>query len=552
MPPAYSGDCDEQDAVLNAYESLAPKYQRLLLLVAPRKPEQFDQVASRLTSRKIPFVRRRGLCPDTQMELPGVLLLDTIGELSGLFANADVVFLGGTLAHRGGHNLLEPARHGRAIITGPHLENFPEIARDFRSSQAVLEIERPDQLADGVDRLLADPEMREALGARAGALAVAHSGATARALSRIVEFYECSIPTRPVRLGTAAASRLWIAGSSWKRRHDVARQKKLPVPVISIGGIAMGGAGKTPFAMWLAGRLCERGVRIGFLTRGYRRRDPEPVTVLAPGAGVSPRKTGDEAQLLLKSMIGPVAIGADRYVAGERLLGEYTVDALVLDDGFQHWRLARDLDIVLIDALNPLAGGAVFPAGYLREPEWALERASAIVLHRADPGRSYSGLFARLHRLSPRAPVFRSRVIPRQWHRLGAEFTWPASGLPFRRVVSFCGIGNPQSFRDTLRSLGLDIASHVSFSDHHRYRSGDMSRLVELAKAHGAESLVTTEKDEANLSDINPGNLGLSVCVLSVGIQVDGEEELIDLVAGRLSGGLTDCGAGRRNLPRES
>jgi tetraacyldisaccharide 4'-kinase len=274
--------------------------------------------------------------------------------------------------------------------------------------------------------------------------------------------------------------------------------------------------------------------------------------LVAPGADVPPRKTGDEAQLLLKSMFGPVAIGADRYAAGERLLSKCTVDALILDDGYQHWRLARDLDIVLIDALDPSAGGAVFPAGYLREPESALERASAIVLHRADPGRSYSELFARLHRLNPGAPVFRSRVIPRQWHRSGAEGTWPPSGLPFRRVVSFCGIGNPRSFRDTLRSLGLDVASHVSFSDHHHYRSGDMTRLVELAKATGAESLVTTEKDEANLRDIDLGNVGLPVCVLSVGIQVDEEEELIDLVAGRISGGLSDCGAGRRNLPRES
>jgi tetraacyldisaccharide 4'-kinase len=500
--PVGPGDPDEDDAVIAAYLQVVSRRPDLTLLIAPRKPERFDVVAGKLAAAGIPFARRTTLSAG---ESARVLLLDTIGELSGLFSVADVVFMGGTLAQRGGHNILEPAFFAKPVVVGPHMENFQAIADQFRLEGAWREIADASQLAQVVERLLSHPVEAAEIGRRALECAQARRGATARALAEVRELYAAGIPQyRPAMPWFALAwalSRVWKWGGRRKQARDLARRKKLGVPVVSVGNLTVGGTGKTPCVLLLAELLKNLGRRPGILTRGYGRGTPDRQLALAPGAAVNAEHSGDEPLIFVRSGLAPVGVGGDRYQTGQLLLREFHPDLVLLDDGFQHLRLARDVDIVLIDALNPLGGGSLVPLGRLREPVEALARADIVLVTRS----GFSDLPAPIERLvrhwNPRAPVFRATVEPVAWieNRTGRQV--PLSEKPFERAGVFCGIGNPQSFRHTLARLGVQPAEWHEFDDHHRYRAGELRRISEDARHRGATALVTTEKDAINLCE---------------------------------------------------
>ncbi len=532
MPPAHEGDVDEDDAVIAAFGALAAANARLLLILAPRKPERFAAAAARLKRAGVAFRRRSELTGEESLPLPGVLLLDSVGELSSLFRFADAVFLGGTLAERGGHNLLEPAFFGRPVITGPHLENFPDIAAEFRSAGAILQIQRAEELAQAVAGLFANVSRSVELGRRCRLLAEARRGATIRALEEIRRLTEFSIvrPPRPLaaRVALGPLAWAWSWGLRWKRARAAARRKSLAAPVVSVGGITMGGSGKTPCVLHLAGRLKAAGWNPAILTRGYRRRFPAPATVLPPGAVVPTGVTGDEAQLFLRAGTAAVGIGADRYQVGRMLEERFRPDVILLDDGFQHWRLARRLDLVLIDAQDPFGGGALFPLGRLREPPAALERADVILITRADPERPLAGIEAQVRAWNRRAPIFRSRVVALGW----VELTTGASELPEkfsgRRAAAFCGLANPNSFWRTLAGLGCRPVVRWTFPDHHHYRPRQLRRLAADAHRHGAEILLTTEKDVMNLPQGAAELLApLGLYWLRIGLQIEDEESFL-------------------------
>ncbi|MCP5109817.1 MAG: tetraacyldisaccharide 4'-kinase, partial [bacterium] len=233
----------------------------------------------------------------------------------------------------------------------PHMENFPAIAEEFRAGRGMVEIDRAEELAGEVDRLLSDPVLRAEAGDRARRLAEAKRGATAEALGEIQRLSDRSV-ARMVQPAAEVVllwplSKLWELGWRVKKARATARRRRLDAPVLSVGGIGMGGAGKTPCVLHLTERLKEAGAAPAILTRGYRRLSPEKATVLDPGAVVAPRLTGDEAQMFLRSGVAPVGIGADRYATGKLLESRHECDAFLLDDGYQHWQLGRDLDLVL-------------------------------------------------------------------------------------------------------------------------------------------------------------------------------------------------------------
>ena len=523
MPPARDGDPDEDEAVADAFEALAETHPGLLLVLVPRKPERFDTAAALLRRRGIPFVRRSELPSQKAVPLPGVLLLDSIGELSSLFGLADVVFMGGTLAHRGGHNILEPAFFQRAVIVGPHMENFPEIAEKFEAGGGVYTIASAADLAGAVAKLLEDSDLGSELGRKAGELAEAERGATARAVAEIASQYWRAVPAfRPSAPAVAVLwplSRLWLAGG-WLKR-SLSRRERLQTPVISVGGLTAGGTGKTPFVLWLAGKLKARGLQPAILTRGYRRRAPERHTILAPGECADVARTGDEAQSYLRAALGPVGIGADRAGAGRLIEERFRPSVFLLDDGFQHHRLERALDIVLIDALNPFGGCAPVPLGRLREGLGALRRAGIVVITRCEEGRRTDGIESIIRRYNPGVPVFRSRVAAEAWKPA------PPSGP----VAAFCGLGNPGAFRQTLRGLGIKPVLERAFGDHHRYSGRELRELAAEARASGATVLVTTGKDFMNLpagwkEAIEP----LRLAWLEIRIEVEGDEELLRAV----------------------
>jgi tetraacyldisaccharide 4'-kinase len=529
---AEPGDVDEDDAVIATFRQLAPDCPRLLLILVPRKPERFAVAAAKLAADGVPFLKRSELRPDSTLPLPGVLLLDTLGELNGIFPLADVVFMGGTLARRGGHNILEPAAAGKPVVMGPHMENFAAIAAEFRAADAVVDIPGPSDLAAAVRDLLRDPSRRDSLGSRAQELALAKRGTTARAVRAIVEARDLAVPRfegrGPAYPVLAPLALLWKAGNRWNERRDFAHARSLGTPVISVGGIGMGGAGKTPTALLLARRFSAAGLRPAILTRGYGRKSSSRAVVVPAGRRVSVDQTGDEAQIFVQEGWADTGISADRFEAGRMLEALTRPDVFILDDGFQHRRLKRDCDIVLIDALDPFAGGALFPAGRLREPLTALARADAFLITRAEPDREYRGIRQVLARYNPDAPVFHSRAQPSGWidHASGRP-----AGITPRPAIAFCGIGNPHSFWQTLRDLGIEPAFAWAFDDHHSYTTRELQRLAAQASGHGAPALLTTRKDSFNLPP-NAAELVAPAAILWLDIeaQVFEEEELIRFV----------------------
>lgn len=530
MPPASTGDPDEDEVVAQVFERLAAQHPRLLLVLAPRRPERFSTAAATLERRGIRVVRRSTLGESSELELPGCLLLDTIGELAACFALADVVFMGGTLVDRGGHNLLEPAYFGKAIVSGPNLQNFPEIAADFRERAAFVEVRSAEELERAVSVLLVEDGQRKEIGRKARLVATQRTGATARVLQVLRGEFAEGVPARPLgplrRVALAPLARLWSAGSRRKRVRQRAEAERLSNPVVSIGNLAMGGAGKTPFALMLARMLAEHGAAPAFLTRGYRRQSSD-VVVARPGDAVPVSATGDEAQLLLRSGLGPVGIAARRIDAGRRIEANLPAAKRVflLDDGFQHWRLDRDIDIVLIDVLDPFAGG-VFPVGRLREPWSALERADCIVLTRGQKGEEYPALVREIRKYNAEAPVFRSWLREVEWR--------DAFGMPGdvgAKPAAFCGLGNPDSFWRSLDRIGIPKDKRRAYPDHHQYQ---ITELQEMAGGH--DTLLTTEKDLMNLPAGWEDALGNKVRLLwlSIGIEMEDEAGFRAWVMGRV------------------
>jgi tetraacyldisaccharide 4'-kinase len=249
----------------------------------------------------------------------------------------------------------------------------------------------------------------------------------------------------------------------------------------------------------LAELLREAARRPGILTRGYKRESPESYLVLAPGVESNAAHTGDEPQIFVRSGLAPVGIGADRYRAGSELERLFPIDTVLLDDGMQHLRLARSLDVVLIDALKPFGGGHVFPLGRLREPLEGLARAGVVLITRSVFSDLAPAIENVVRRYNRNAPVFRASVEARAWVEQAGGREWPITARPFERAGVFCGLGNPLAFRRTLESLGVMPVDFVEFADHHRYRPHELQRLAEQMARHGATALVTTEKDAANL-----------------------------------------------------
>lgn len=255
------------------------------------------------------------------------------------------------------------------------------------------------------------------------------------------------------------------------------------MPVISVGNITCGGTGKTPTAEMIARDLLAWKRKPAFLSRGYGR---EP----------SSQAGNDELQVLAQNVPEvPHFQGADRYEVGLKAVAT-GADVLILDDGFQHVRLRRDLDLVLVDALSPFGGGYPLPAGLLREPLDALGNADILGLSRSnqvDP-RTLSTLSAYLRNRFPGIPQLFLETQPLSWVDVKGS-TAPPAALHGRKVLAFCGIGNPEGFRRQLLSLGVELAALLCFRDHHRYTDADLCRISNRARELNVDEVVMTQKD---------------------------------------------------------
>lgn len=302
--------------------------------------------------------------------------------------------------------------------------------------------------------------------------------------------------------------------------------KKLPCRVISIGNLTVGGTGKTPLVIETARRLQSLGLHPAVLSRGYGGTSPRPVNIVSDGAQLlmDPEEAGDEPVLMARSLRGvPVLTGPRRYLTGREALSLFRVDALVLDDAFQHRRLHRDVDVVLIDEKRGLGNGYLLPLGPLREPLSALRRAQVIVLT-SPQGQSNGQVEAgTVPWLPPGVPVF--SMSYRLVYLTAADgTTYPVEeALRGKRVLAFAGIANPDSFRETLIGTGVAHVSFLAFPDHHRYTGEDLKTIENTARREKVEMIVTTEKDEVKLTKYGDFLKNVYMLPIQAAIETDGD-----------------------------
>ena len=320
------------------------------------------------------------------------------------------------------------------------------------------------------------------------------------------QFWTPSSPKGPGSLlfGALLAPLSYLYGPVLRLRRALYRKgvlatRRAGLPVISIGGVRVGGSGKTPFAMWMARKLTERGCRVVLLTRGYGRRRKQDTILLTRRdlEREDPLDCGDEPYLLAQNLPDvPVAVDGDRYRAANLAERWLSPDLFLMDDGFQHLRLARDFDIVLVPGDEDLFDAACLPRGPLREPLSALKAADLLVCISSDGGEqgNKKGSGAPWYRtLEADVPVHLARLVPTGLHRLEDRSEVDPRELAGSKIGAFCGIARPGAFLRTLQGMGLGVGARRDFPDHHPYSRQDHEELLHLLT--DLDWLVTTEKD---------------------------------------------------------
>ncbi|MBL0176918.1 MAG: tetraacyldisaccharide 4'-kinase [Ignavibacteria bacterium] len=280
--------------------------------------------------------------------------------------------------------------------------------------------------------------------------------------------------------------------------RGILRAHGCAVPVLSVGNVTAGGAGKTPLVARFAEHFLDQGLRTAVVTRGYGRRTRGSI-VVSDGAGAvaSWEDGGDEPVMLARALPALAVVADEKRARGCALaVARFAVQRIVLDDAFQHRACARDADIVAVDAGRDLRGDALLPFGRLREPLSALRRASAVILTRCEDGPRTDAAERALHEETD-APVFRSAYGPVVLRRFGSETRLGTDALHGREMLTFCGIAVPASFLRTAEQLGVRSARHMDFNDHHPYTARDIERLRAVA---GRRPMLTTEKDAVRLA----------------------------------------------------
>jgi tetraacyldisaccharide 4'-kinase len=301
-------------------------------------------------------------------------------------------------------------------------------------------------------------------------------------------------------------------------RRGTFRTTKLDRPVISVGNITAGGTGKTPLVEWIAKIAASAGRKVCILTRGYGRENPQQQVVVSDGSTIlaTPAEAGDEPYLLATKLLGSAAVisNAKRISAGRYAIENFNTECFVMDDGFQHLRLARDLNIVTIDATNPWGGGQLLPHGYLREPLSGLIRADCVVFTRCDQVEDVETIRSEITDFI-HGPLFESSM------------TAVNASVTTRPVAALCAVGNPDSFFKQLRQHGYELVLEKAFTDHHSYTQKDVDALIAAAARADAKGLVTTAKDAVKLRSLS---FSMPWHVFEIEIKIENENALAELI----------------------
>jgi len=564
----------EEEMLFAAFKQIKKEYPQAGLILAPRDIMRTPELITLAESQGL-TVGRRTEAAARPVSNKDVIILDTIGELGKVYSLGDVVFVGGSLVPTGGHNILEPAFHGKPILVGPHMFNFKETYTLFSKRQACLTVRDTRELTATLLRLIGDDRERKDMSERCLAIIRENQGAaekSARYLRQVLaqqpkppsctkvrrreklQLYLYNFahrrPRGPVSFLLLSILRVlsWLYGAAVVLKLSlykwgVLKQDRLPCTVISIGNITVGGTGKTPTAQRLAAFIHEQGYKVAVLNRGYRAKWRGEVGIVSDGQRILMNATdsGDEAYLLAKNLPGiPVIIGRKRAITGRYAVENLGIEVLVLDDGFQHWQLARDLDIVLIDTITAFGNNQMLPRGILREPLRHLKRAHTFLLTKVDQSEPavYDTLKQRLARYNPEALVVESVHQPQylveigRWQANDLAATINLKELQDRPVLAFSAIGNPASFERTIRDVGATVVEAVQFPDHHDYTLVEMQEIMQLAVEKGALALITTEKDAVKIPKAffnMPQPLPLYVLVIEMTFLTGGDELLTQI-----------------------
>jgi tetraacyldisaccharide 4'-kinase len=353
-----------------------------------------------------------------------------------------------------------------------------------------------------------------------------------KAQSFIERLWQPALPARwwPLWAALTPAAALYCGALAMRRRWWRSRAPDPAVPIISVGNLTVGGNGKTPFTLFLASRMRARGLDVAIVSRGWGGTS-ETAALVSDGTNIlmSPRTAGDEPVMMAKSFAGPIAVARRRIDAVKLLAARGHVDALILDDGFQHLRLCRDVDFILVNAARGFGNGWLLPAGPLREPRSALVRADAIVVVDSGGPQTPPLTAARLA-LPGHLPVIHASIRPRALVRAN-DAGWQEYPLSLagQRVVAVSGLADAAGFHAMLTELGATLDATFNFPDHHDYAPHDLENI--LSAMHGADHIVTTEKDLVKLERFPLADVSLYALRLEVSMDAGDEARLFDLLA---------------------
>ncbi len=291
----------------------------------------------------------------------------------------------------------------------------------------------------------------------------------------------------------------------WSYKKGLFKKRSLPGIVVSIGNLTVGGTGKTPAVAMLAKWASDKGYRVAILSRGYGGKYKDKVFEVTDGSSIkaNPRKTGDESYLLAKKLSGiPLVISKRRYLAGLLAHIKFDCNFFILDDGFQHLELKRDLDLVLIDAKNAFGNGHLLPWGPLREPLSQLRRADVFIITRVSSSGPGDAVPSFLKKEFPSIPVFYADHLPSEIVFPSINKVHKPAFIKGKAVLGFAGIARPDQFKDTLVRLGAEVVYFKGFKDHYQFSGEDILNLIHMKEKTGAQYLLTTEKDWIRISSL--------------------------------------------------
>ena len=574
----------EEEAVLQAFKAVRETHPHARLVIAPRELLRTMEV--------VHLCRKAGFSVTTRTKLQNeapqdedIVILDTIGELGKVYSIGDVVFVGGSLVPHGGHNILEPAAHGKAIIVGSHMFNFKDTYALFKNRDACLTVKNGEELAKQVTRLFDEPEHRHRMEEETRAIVRENKGASRKSailLHQMLESYESSPENRHHVRSTQKITNfqtyfidlvhskevdglfphlimgiLYIFSLIYGLlvniklagyKYGIFQKQKLDCFVISLGNVTVGGTGKTPTAQRLARDIRDMGYRVVILNRGYRAKWHGEVGIVSDGKRLhmDAAEAGDEAYMLAKHLPEvPVLIGAERAKTGRYAMEHFGAEVAILDDGYQHWQLERDLDILLVDAVNVFGNGYILPRGTLREPISHISRADICLMTKVDQAAAGSCDYIRetVHRYNPEARIVESIHQPRcfipltEWYVNIASQGIDIAQMRGKRIMAVSAIGNPASFEQTLSDLGAVIIESLRYPDHHDYAMSEMTDIFQQAENAGAEAIVITEKDAVKIpADVAREKWSIPIYVICVEVNFQkGSEGLANLLKKRLA-----------------